>query len=65
MLDDQIKCNGKEAHYKPEEIVAKLRHVDVLGSQGQNMVDAIRQMGVKEVTYHRWRQDTAIILIAL
>ena len=31
--------------YKPEEIVAKLREVDVLVSQGQNMVDAIRQIG--------------------
>jgi hypothetical protein len=30
--------------YKPEEIVAKLRQVDVLVSQGQNMVDAIRQI---------------------
>ena len=37
--------------YKPEEIVAKLRQVDVLVSQGQNMVDAIRQIGVSEVTY--------------
>jgi hypothetical protein len=35
--------------YKPEEIVAKLRQVDVLVSQGQNMVDAIRQIGVSEV----------------
>ena len=43
--------------YKPEEIVAKLRQVDVLVSQGQNMVDAIRQIGVSEVTYYRWRQD--------
>jgi hypothetical protein len=24
-------------------------------SQGQNMVDAIRQIGVSEVTYYRWR----------
>ncbi len=39
--------------YKPEEIVAKLRQVDVLVSQGQNMVDAIRQIGVSEVTYYR------------
>jgi putative transposase len=43
--------------YKPEEIVAKLRQVDVLASQGQNMVDAIRQIGVSEVTYYRWRQE--------
>jgi putative transposase len=43
--------------YKSEEIVAKQRQVDVLVSQGQNMVDAIRQIGVSEVTYYRWRQE--------
>src|SRR6266508_3146619 len=43
--------------YKPEEIVAKLRQVDVLVSQGQTMVDAIRQIRVSEVTYYRWRQE--------
>ena len=42
--------------YKPEEIVAKLRQVDVLVSQGQNMVDAIRQIGVSEVTYQRYTE---------
>src|SRR5213082_3308239 len=43
--------------YKPEEIVAKLRQVDVLVSQGQNIVDAICQIGVSEVMYYRWRQE--------
>ena len=43
--------------YKPEEIVAKLRQVDVLVSQGHNVADAIRQIGVSEVTYYRWRQE--------
>ena len=43
-------------HHKPEEIVVKLRQVDVLVSQGQNIADAIRQ-GVSEVTYYRWRQE--------
>ena len=43
--------------YTPEEIVAKLRQVDVLVSQGQNIGDAIRQIGVSEVTYYRWRQE--------
>jgi putative transposase len=36
--------------YRPEEIVAKLRRVDVLVSQGQVMADAIRQIGVSEVS---------------
>ena len=43
--------------YKPEEMVAKLRQVDVLISQGQSAADAIRQIGVTEVTYYRWRRE--------
>jgi transposase-like protein len=43
--------------HKPEEIVAKLRQVDVLTSQGQTVVDAVRAIGVTEVTYYRWRQE--------
>jgi putative transposase len=43
--------------YNPEEIVAKLRQVDVLVSQGASMADAIRQIGVSEVTFYRWRQE--------
>ena len=43
--------------HKPEEIVSKLRQVDVLVSQGQSVADAIRSIGVTEVTYYRWRQE--------
>ena len=39
--------------HKPEEIVAKLRQVDVPTSQGQPVADAIRSIGVTEVTYYR------------
>jgi len=35
--------------HRPEEIVTKLRQVDVLVSQGQGIADAIRQIGVSEV----------------
>jgi putative transposase len=44
-------------HHKPEEIVAKLRQVDVLVSQGKSVADSIRAIGVTEVTYYRWRQE--------
>ena len=44
-------------HHKPEEIVAKLRQVDVWVSQGKSVADAIRAIGVTEVTYYRWRQE--------
>jgi putative transposase len=43
--------------HKPEEIAGKLRQVDVLVSQGQSITDAIRQRGLTEGTYYRWRQE--------
>ena len=43
--------------HPPEEIVAKLRQVDVLVSLGSPVTDAIRQIGVTEVTYYPWRQE--------
>jgi transposase-like protein len=43
--------------YSAEEVVARLRQVDVLTSQGRSVADAIRTIGVSEVTYYRWRQE--------
>jgi transposase-like protein len=43
--------------HKPEEIVAKLRQVDVLVSQGKPVAEAVRAIAVTEVTYYRWRQE--------
>ena len=40
-----------------EEIVAKLRQVEVLCGQGKALADAIRTIGVTEVTYYRWRNE--------
>ena len=40
-----------------EEIVAKLRQVEVLTAQGRSVAEAIRSIGVTEVTYYRWRQE--------
>ncbi len=40
-----------------EDIVAKLRQVDVLTAQGHSAADAIRTIGVTEVTYYRWRNE--------
>ena len=44
---------------KPEEIVAKLRQVEVLQGQGQLIADAARQIGVTHQTYYRWRKCPA------
>jgi transposase-like protein len=42
---------------KPEEIVTKLRQIEVLMGQGLSRLDAIRQIGVVEQTYYRWRRQ--------
>ena len=44
-------------HHKPEEIVAKLRQVEVLLAQGKSAVEAVRVIGVTEQTYYRWRSE--------
>jgi transposase-like protein len=43
--------------HTPDEIISKLRQVDVLVAQGTPVADAIRAIGVTEVTYYRWRQE--------
>ena len=42
--------------HTPEEIVAKLRQVDVMTAQGRTVVEAVKSIGVTEVTLHRWRK---------
>ena len=42
--------------HKMEEIVTKLRQVEVLVGQGMARIDAIREIGVVEQTYYRWRK---------
>ena len=43
--------------HKPEEIVAKLRQVDVLLSQGRSVGEAVRSIGVTQFTYYRLRKE--------
>ena len=44
-------------HHKPEEIVAKLRQVEVLLAQGKTAAEAVRTIGVTEQSYYRWRSE--------
>jgi putative transposase len=41
---------------KPEEIVLKLRQVEVLQGQGMTVAEAVRQIGVTQQTFYRWRK---------
>ena len=43
--------------YSPEEIIRKLREAEVLLSQDQTVSQAVRQLGISEQTYYRWRKE--------
>ena len=47
---------GIKSH-RPEEIVTKLRQVEVLVGQGLARIDAIRQVQITEQTFYRWRKQ--------
>lgn len=46
---------GKRA--KPEEIIAKLREVEVRLARGETAAAAARAIGVTEQSYYRWRKE--------
>ena len=43
--------------YTPEQIINRLREAEVYLSQGSNIGEASRKIGVTEQTYYRWRRE--------
>ena len=43
--------------FTPEQIIGKLREVEVLVAKGSTVADASRQIGVSEQTLYRWRKE--------
>jgi len=43
--------------YRPEEIIAKLRQAEVLLGQGKKVPEAVKAIGISEVSYYRWRKE--------
>ncbi len=43
--------------FTPEQIIGKLREVEVLVAKGSTVADARRQIGVAEQTLYRWRKE--------
>ena len=44
-------------HYRPEDILSKLREADIHISQGKTVAETIRLLGISDVTYYRWRKE--------
>jgi putative transposase len=47
---------GRKRH-TIESIVAKLREADVLLAKGQTLLEVVRQMGISDATYYKWRKE--------
>jgi transposase-like protein len=43
--------------FKPEQIIGKLREVEIVVAKGSTMAEACRQIGVTEQTLYRWRRE--------
>jgi len=43
--------------YTPEQIVRKLREVEVKQAKGESVASACKALGVTDQTYYRWRKE--------
>lgn len=44
-------------NYTTEQIIVKLRQVELLCGQGKTILEACRQTEIPEQTYYRWRKE--------
>ena len=44
-------------HYRHEEIIGKLREAEILLAQGMKVPEVVRELGIHEITYYRWRKE--------
>ena len=47
----------KKKRHSPEQIITKLRQIEVELSKGQSTGQACRKAGITEQTYYRWRKE--------
>jgi len=43
--------------YSPEIIIRKLREAEVLQGQGRTVAEVVKQLGITEQTFYRWRKE--------
>lgn len=46
--------------FTPEQILAKLRQIEVSTAQGKSEPVACREVGISDVSYYRWRRKSAV-----
>lgn len=46
-------------NYQPKEIIGKRREAEVLLARGRKVAEVVKELGIHEVTYYRWRRSAA------
>jgi transposase-like protein len=46
-----------KVRYTTEQIIVKLREIEILCGQGNTIAEAVREAGITEQTYYRWRKE--------
>jgi cell shape-determining protein MreC len=44
-------------HHKPEQIIAKLRQIEVCTAQGKSLAVACKEAAISEQSYYRWKKE--------
>jgi transposase-like protein len=47
---------GRQKH-TAEQIIGKLREAEVLQAKGMSIEEVMRQLGVSDATYYKWRKE--------
>jgi putative transposase len=56
ILDRKEVVMGKQRH-TAEQIITKLREAEVLTSKGMSVEEVLRQLGISDATYYKWRKE--------
>ena len=43
--------------FGPEQVLAKRRQIEVLMGEGRSLQQALREAGLTDATYYRWRKE--------
>jgi transposase-like protein len=57
MMDKGRQDIMPRRRYSTEEIIGKLREAELLLSQGQQVGQVSRSLGISEQTYYQWRKE--------
>jgi putative transposase len=47
----------KRRRHTPEQVIRKLREAERMLGEGRTIPEAVKELGISEQTYHRWRNQ--------